>query len=142
VLPLAVLAPLFALVAACGGSEAGPAGPPPPSTPIAAYTLTTVDAKALPAVMFADTGYTLEVTQGTLTLTADLKYAGTVTTRETVDGNISYYLERASGSWAQSAGSGAITFTPTVGPAQPATWTATKLTVTQSDGVYQYTRVP
>lgn len=136
------LAALLAFAAACGGSDAGPAGPAQPTSPIAAYALTTVDTKALPTVMFADTGYTVEVTAGTLTLTADLKYSGSVTTRETVDGNISFYVDRVSGIWVQATGAKTITFNPATGTAQSALWAGTKLTVTQSDGVYQYTRLP
>ena len=133
---------LLAFVAACGGSDAGPSGPAQPTTPIAAYSLTLVDAKALPVLMFSDTGYTVEVTSGTLALTADLKFTGAVTSRETVDGNISFYSDQMSGSWSRASGSTSITLNPLGGAAQQAVWAGTKLTVTQSDGVYQYTRLP
>jgi len=122
---VAALASIAAFAAACGGSDAGPSGPAQPTTPVAAYSLTLVDAKALPAVMFSDTGYTVEVTEGTLSLTADLKFTGSVTTRETVDGNISFYIDRVSGNWSKASGSSTVTLNPTGGTAQSAVWAGT-----------------
>ena len=87
--------------------------------------------------MFADTGFVVVVTAGTITLTADGKFASAVTTRETVAGNVSVYVDHVSGTWLQGS-SGAITLTPSSGPIEPALWSGTKLTVTQSDGVFVY----
>lgn len=111
-----------------------------PTTPVGTFTLATVNTKALPATMYADTGYTVEVTAGSITVTADKKYAGSVTVRETVDGKASIYVDHPAGSWTQAGN--AITLTPTGGAAQSGTWSATSLTVTTSDGVFAYSRAP
>lgn len=124
---------LVVLLAACGEVTG-------PKSPVGTYALSSVDAKPLPATMYADTGYTVEVTAGTIALTADLKYTSSVTTRETVDGNVSTYIDRFSGTWAQAGST--ITLTPTRGPTQSATLSGTRLTVTQSDGVFVYSNTP
>ena len=108
---------------------------------MASYTLVSVDAKTLPATMYSDTGYSVEVTAGTITLNPDKSFAGSITTRETVDGKASVYVDHAAGSWVEASG-GAITLTPTGGPTRSAAWSGTRLTVTQSDGVFVYSRAP
>lgn len=123
---------LLTLAAACGE-------PTGPTSPIAAYTLASVDSKQLPATMYSDTGYTVVVTAGAITLLADGKYTSSTTTRETVDGNVSVYIDRGAGTWVQTSEGGAITLTPTSGPPTvSAVWSGRQLTVTQSDGVYIY----
>jgi hypothetical protein len=124
----------FLAVAACGE-------PTGPMTPAAAYTLSTIDAKVLPATLYADTGYSLIATAGTLTLTEDLKYTWTLTTRETVDGNASTYIENDSGTWIQTAAGGVgITMTSAYGGVLTATWSGTTLTLNLPDGVFLYSR--
>jgi len=113
-----------------------------PTSPIAAYALTSVDAKPLPATMYADTGYSLVVTAGAITLTADNKFTTSVTTRETVEGNISTYVDVGTGTWEQLSSGAAITLKPTGGTPLPAALSGTRLTVTWSDGVFIYSRAP
>jgi hypothetical protein len=122
----------LALVTSCGDSTGL-------ATPVAAYTLVSVNTKTLPATTYADTGYVIEVTAGTITLSADQTYSGSVTTRETVDGNASLYLDHAAGSWAK-LDAGTISLRPASGPSQSAVWSGSQLTVTQSDGVFVYAR--
>lgn len=132
---------LIASVAACSGDK-GPTGPAVPTSPIAAYALSTVDSKPLPLTMFADTGYVVEITTGAITLASDKTFTSSVTTRETVDGNVSLYVEKSSGTWVQTSGSSAITLTPKFGSPSSAVWSGFQLTVTQTDGVFKYTREP
>ena len=125
---------LLALSASCHDSTA-------PSDPVGNYALASVDAKNLPVTMYSDSGYSLIVTAGALTLTADGKYGGTITTKETVDGVVSVYVDQLAGSWVQYS-NGSVAITPTGGTALTASLVGGKLTVPQSDGVYAYTRAP
>jgi hypothetical protein len=125
---------LLALSASCHESTA-------PDDPVGKYVLASVDAKTLPVTMYSDTGYSLIVTAGALTLTADQKYSGTITTKETVDGVASVYVDQLVGTWVQFS-NGSVAITPTGGAVITASLAAGKLTVPQSDGVYAYTRSP
>jgi hypothetical protein len=90
-------------VGACGGdSAAGPTGPAVPTTPIGAYTITTVNGKSLPVALFADASYTYEVTNGALALTTDGKYSVVTTFRQTLPGNVSTFVDSTRGTWVQT----------------------------------------
>ena len=131
---LAIALVLGALAAPCAGGQDLLIGQVSSQT----SPVTSVNAKGLPATMYSDTGYTVEATAGTITVTADNKYTGSMTTRETVDGKASIYVDHASGTWVQTGN--AITLTPTGGAAQSGTWSGTSLTINQSDGVFVYSR--
>jgi hypothetical protein len=90
----------MAALAACGSdSPASPSTPATPTTPVGSYTMTTVNGKVLPVALFADTGYTYEVTKGTLALTNDGKYSVVTTFRQTLPGSVETFVDSTSGSW-------------------------------------------
>ncbi|HET9424329.1 MAG TPA: hypothetical protein VFO55_03075 [Gemmatimonadaceae bacterium] len=119
------------LLAACGDATG-------PTSPVAAYALSSVDTKALPVVMYAEEGYSLEVTAGEMTLTADGKYTASMRVVETVDGNKSTYVDTESGTWTQADG-GAITLKPTGAAEYSATWSGKTLTVPVFEQTFVYT---
>ena len=125
---------VFAITACSKGEgTTGVAAPPP--TPVGNYTLSTIDAKTLPYMMYADTGYTLEVSGGTLAVTTAGKWVSKLTTRETVAGNVSTYSDSTFGTWSLPTGSKIAVFVNTeTGVTSNATWTATDVTVNDVDG--------
>ena len=131
-------AALLAITTACSGGDkvTAPGTPgPPPATPVGSYTLNTVDAKTLPWTMYADTGYTLEIQSGTLSITVNGKWVSKVVTRETVAGFASTYNDSTFGSWAVATGSTiAVLTNAETNTTSSATWTATEATVVQLDG--------
>lgn len=133
---VAVLAITLTTACSKGDSVTGPApAPPPPATPVGSYTLSTIDAKALPYTMFADTGYTLEVTSGTLSIATTGKWVSKIVTRETVAGNVSTYTDSTFGNWTVPAGSTIAVMTNVeTGVTSNATWTAIDVTVNDVDG--------
>lgn len=111
-----------------------------PGTPVGTYTISTIDAKALPWTMYADTGYTLEVQSGTLSITADAKWVAKTTTRETVAGFVSIYNDSTFGTWATSGGGKTAVLTNVEsGSTSSVTWTTTAATVVQLDGATSHT---
>lgn len=108
-----------------------------PKTPIAPYALTMIGTTRLPVVMYQAESYTLEVTSGTVELTAPDKLTMTMTVNETVDGNKSTYTDIESGTWALESG-GAITITLVSGEKLAAVWSGTQLTVTRDETTFVY----
>jgi hypothetical protein len=129
-----------ALAVACSGG--GATGPAAPTTPDGNYTLSTVAGKTLPYVMFSDTGYTVTVTGGTLSLTTARRYDIATNTSETFAGSTTPYVDRSNGSWTTTNGSSSVTLTPNFGATIAATWTGSKLSLTMPEGVYLYVRTP
>lgn len=118
---------------ACAGESA--TGPSTPVTPEGSFTLSTIDSKVLPFSMFADTGYTLEVLSGSLTVTPDHRWVSRMTTRETVAGNVSTYSDSTFGTWSATQGSTTASLLNTeTNVISNATWTSTDITVTDVDG--------
>ncbi len=116
------------MVAAC--SDSNPAGPvtPDPSgnDPVAgAFTLTTVNTNPLPYTMFDDSGFKLEIASSTMSLQIGGQFVLAITTRETVAGFASLFVDSTFGTWQQNAG--AVTLTDGGGTASPATWDGVRL---------------
>lgn len=109
-----------------------------PTSPVAAYALTSVGAKPLPVIMYAEQGYSLQVIAGDMTLTADGKYTASMNVIETVDGNKSSYVDHESGTWVE-AENGAITLRPNGAAEYTAVWSGRTLTVSQFDLSFVYT---
>jgi hypothetical protein len=107
-----------------------------PTTPIAAYTLTAIGSAGLPTVMYAEEGYSLEVTAGTIELVEPDEYTASLTVIETVDGIKSTYVDQESGTWAMV--NGVIELSPLAGSTFTATWSGTRLTVNRDDVIYVY----
>ena len=139
----------LALIACAGGAAAcnkdSPTEIEPPGDPnepaAGTFALSTVDAKALPYTVLADTGYSIEVTAGTAVLDTNHTFLMPLTTRETVAGFVSTYVDTTRGTWTQNVG--AITLTVGSTPAG-ATWDGRRLTVMWSIGpvinTYVYTK--
>lgn len=98
---MAVTLLVFAgILAACSGSEpTGPNGQKVPKTFVGSYDVSTVNAKALPVAIFADTAYTYERMSGTLTLTADGRYTAKMTSRQTIAGRVDLFVDSTGGQW-------------------------------------------
>ena len=133
------------IVAGCG--KDGPTAPVySPNDPAAGnFTLTSVDAKSLPFAILSDSFYTLEVTAGTAFLQTTGSFSMPLTTRETIAGHASTFVDTMRGTWTQAAG--AISFTTMPGSQTTgATWDGQHLTVMfvigPSTNTYVYTRTP
>ncbi len=116
-------------LAACGGSDSGgPTAPPPPSGTdpvVGAFTLTTVNSGPLPFTLFNEGGFRLEMTGSTMAMQAGGQFVMATTTRETVAGFPSTYVDSTRGTWTQNAG--AVTLTAMSGASAAATWDGTRL---------------
>jgi hypothetical protein len=117
---------------ACSGDGAtGPGGIP--ATPEGTYALNTVDSKPLPFMMYSDTGFTLEVTAGSIAITSNGKWVSKITSRETVAGFASTYIDSTWGTWVVAGGT--ATFTNAESQViSNVSWTATEVTVNDVDG--------
>lgn len=119
------------VVAACGG-DSGSAPTQPPSTPVGAYVLQSVNGKPLPVAIASDTNYTFEVTAGSLAFTSDGKYASVRTYRQTILGDVETFIDSTAGTWSQNgAAAQAVDSVDAVNAA--VTWTAAQLTWTETD---------
>ena len=120
-----------ATVAACGGdSSTEPGGS---SSPVGAYSITTVNGKTLPASLFADGAYNYEVTAGKLTLTNDGKYLAITNTRQTLPGNVENFVDTVGGTWLLSGTTVSMT-NPSDGSTGTAAWSNGTLTISVIDG--------
>jgi hypothetical protein len=125
-----LLALAFVITTACSGDS--PTGPtdntPVPSgtDPVAGtFTLTTVNALALPFTLFNESGYVLQMTASTLALETNGQYILAATTRETVAGFPSTFVDTMRGTWTQKAAT--VTLTRSGAPATTAVWNGTTL---------------
>lgn len=118
----------IASVAACG-SETG-TGPidrvPSGDDPVAgAFVLTTVNTVAPPFTLFNESGFALELTGSTLSLRTGGQFVLAITTRETVVGFPSVFVDSTVGNWTQNRG--AVSLTASSGESAMATWDGTRL---------------
>jgi hypothetical protein len=144
---LAIGVGLATLVAACGGdSPGGPGEPTGPSnsTPIGAYSITTVNGKALPVAVFNEPSYKYEVTGGSLTLTSDRKYTVVTSFRQTIPGNVSMFTDSTFGTWSQSGAQINLVNGEDADAKDQGTWAGMQLTFALTDGksttTYVYTK--
>jgi len=120
-----------ATVAACGGdSSTEPGGS---SSPVGAYSITSVNGKTLPASLFADGAFNYEVTAGKLNLTSDGKYSAVTTFRQTLPGSVSSFVDSVGGTWVQAGTTIAMT-NPSDGSTGSASWGKGTLTISGTDG--------
>ncbi len=122
-LPALVVAATLAL--ACGGEASGPG-----RNPVGKYDLATFNAKALPVTLFADTGFTLALTAGTLSLDADGSFLSTISVNETVEGHKSVYVDTAAGRWTQAGAT--MLFTGADSLKQAGAWDGARITLTDT----------
>lgn len=120
---------IIALVtlAACSSDATGPASKEPgPNDPAAgAFTLNTVNARALPYTLFNDSGFVLEITLSTVALQTNGQFVLAVTTRETVAGFPSSFADTTLGTWTQEAGE--VEMIATNGQSTVAAWDGVRL---------------
>ena len=122
---------VLATLAACGGESA--TGPNSSTTPVGAYTMTTLNGKALPASLYADGTYNFEVTAGKLTLTNDGKFLAITTTRQTVPGNVETFVDTVGGTWVLTGTTVALTDLSD-GSTVNSAWANGTLTMSETDG--------
>ena len=87
---------LAALVVGCGDSSTGP------KTITGTYPLRSVNGDALPALVYQETNYTLEVTEGTISLGSNGRFTDSYTLRENDNGAIQTATIPCSGTWTRS----------------------------------------
>ena len=121
-----------AVTAACSSDSAvepEPEVPGDPNTPAAGtFALEHVDTKALPFAILSDSFYKLEVTAGSAILQTDGAFLIPITTRETVAGYASTYVDTTRGTWTQNVGTILLTPTPGTSTAN-ALWDGRRLTI-------------
>lgn len=115
-----------AIAAACGGDATGP------STPVGSYALNTVNGKAVPATVFADTGFSVDISNGSLALQADGKFVVGVTSKWTIEGSPSVFVSADTGTWTQDGAR--LRFTYVDSTTQTASWQNGRITVADSSG--------
>jgi len=139
------LAMAAAAVEACSGgaSPTAPTQPTKPTQPtqptpldttalFGNYLLSSVNTKALPVTILSDSLYSLDVMSATVALTAGTQFVIAMTTRETVDGHPSTYVDSASGTW--TLHDSTLTLTNKAdGTVVTANWDGTHLTLVQKD---------
>ena len=124
-------------MAACSKGEGttGPVVTPPPATPVGTYALSSIDAKLMPYTMYSDTGYTLELSSGTLSVTTAGRWVSKIVSKETVAGNVSTYSDSTFGTWALGGAAITAVFTNSeTNTTSAVTWTAKDVTVNDVDG--------
>jgi hypothetical protein len=119
-----------AALAACGGDSSTEPGHA--TTPVGAYTITTVNGKAVPASLFADGAFNYEVMSGKLTLTNDGKYSAVTTFRQTLPGNVETFVDSVGGTWVLSGTTVSMT-NPADSSTGSAAWGNGTLTISGTD---------
>lgn len=129
---LAAIAATAAVVAACSSGDAPTSTSP--TTPVGSYAIATINAKAPPVAVISDSGFTWEVTSGSMVLTTDGKYTAVEAYRQTVPGNVSIFVDTTRGTWALSGTTVSLNNTLDQSTFQ-ATWSNTgTLTLQELDG--------
>lgn len=137
VVVLAVAA-VTAAGAACGGSDSSTGHHASASDTIAGnFTLSKVNTSALPATIASDPGnYSLEITAGSAVLQGNgTSFIIAMTSKETVAGHASTYVDSTRGTWTQLTGTITLTMTSSAGTSTGA-WDGTNLTIVQDGDTY------
>lgn len=126
---------LAATVLACGDATG-------PVTPVGDFSLATVNGKPVPYRLFADTGFSLDIAKGTLSLKADGSFLATLRSEERVQNHLSVYADTGTGTWAVVGST--LTFTAPDSSKQTALFAGSGITLIDSSGVapltYLYAR--
>ena len=115
------------MAAACGGGDSSSG---PSATPVGSYSLSSLNSKPLPFTLFADTGFTIAVSAGSLALATDGSYLATISTSETIEGHLSTYVDSANGRWTQAGTT--LRFVGADSSKQSASFDGTRLSLTDS----------
>jgi hypothetical protein len=125
-----------AWIAACGSdstTQPGGTSPPPPTSPVGTYNISTVNGKSLPVAIFSEVNYTYEVTTGSIGLTSDGKYSLVTTYRQTIPGNVETFVDSSGGTWTL-AGTTVSLKDGADGSTGSLTWASTTLSFAIIDG--------
>ncbi len=126
-------------MAACGGAD-GSNGPS--ASPVGSYSLSSLNSKPLPFTLFADTGFTIALSAGSLALATDGSYLATISTNETIEGHVSTYVDSSTGRWTQAGAT--LRFVGADSTRQSASWDGSRLSLTDSTSsprlVYVFTK--
>jgi hypothetical protein len=139
-----MLAAAFAvsLITACGASDS--TGPTADNSPVGNYSITTINGKTLPVAMVDVALYKVEITSGSLSLTADGKYSVVQRWRETIPNNTSNFSDSTFGTWSQSGAQIMLKNAQDTTAKSEGTWAAKQLTFALVDGstttTYVYTK--
>jgi len=114
-----------AAAAACGGD-----GATGPTSPVGSYALSTVNGMALPATVLSDTGFTVAISDGSLSVQADGKFVVGMTSTWTIEGHPSVFVAADTGTWTQAGGR--LVFTYVDSTTQTGAWQRDRITVTDS----------
>lgn len=116
---------LTAAIVACKGD-----GATGPASAVGEYSLTAVNGRPLPYRLFADTGFSVDVTQSLIALNADGTFLSTFRSEERVQNNLSVYADTGRGRWVL-AGT-VLTFTAPDSTKQNAAYAGSSITLTDS----------
>lgn len=108
----------LALVVGCSDSNA------PRRTITGTYPLININGDPLPSLVYQETNYTLEVTDGTISLGSNGTFTDSYTIRENDNGTVSSYTIPCSGTWSRSGNNLTLQETTTAdcGDYATATW--------------------
>jgi hypothetical protein len=131
-----------AATGACNKDSPTEVTPGDPNDPASGtFGLSSVDQKPLPFKVLSEEGYSIEVTAGSAILDTNHTFIMPMTTRETVAGFQSTYVDTTRGTWAQNVD--VITLTVGNSPAT-ASWDGRRLSVSWTIGpvvnTYVYTK--
>lgn len=125
---------LATAIAACGGDSATG-----PTSAVGVWALSTINGKALPFRMFADTGFSVDITQSTIDLKTDGSFVSTLRSEERVENHLSVYADTGTGRWAVSGAT--LTFTAPDSSKQSAAFDGSSITLADSSTVVPLTLV-
>jgi len=128
-------------IAACGSDSSPPVDPTSPDTPVGNYSITTVNAKALPAAVIDTTNYKFEILSGALNLTADGKYTEVTRFRETIPDNTSTFVDSTFGTWTRSGTQISLKNGEDPNAMSTGTWAGMQMTFVMVDSAFTTTFV-
>lgn len=113
-----------ASAAACGDGATGP------TSPVGSYALSSVNGLALPATVLSDTGFSVAISEGSLSVQADGRFVVGVTSTWTIEGHPQVFVAADTGSWTEAGGR--LVFTYVDSTTQTGSWQRDRITVTDS----------
>ena len=122
-----------AIAAAAAPAVACGDGSTAPGSPVGSYALSSVNGKPLPANVFSDTGFTVDISDGVLAVDGDGRFVMAVTSKWTVDGNLTVFASADTGRWTQAGDTIVLTFSDSA--TETGTWKGNFITLADSTGV-------
>jgi hypothetical protein len=126
---------MIVLAAAVAGACTGSTEPALPKSPVGDFQLSQVNGANVPITTAQDGVYKLEIAGGTLAVSAAGSFVAKTTTRETIAGIVSLYVDSTYGTWLEPT-PGNLQFTFSDNAVTTGSWAARTLTFSQTvDGV-------